>query len=267
MIKKQSSAIKDEIKNIYNNEDFYNKLLKRLTRIGVGSRVDCEKLITEGNITINGKIIKDISYPVAKSDNIFVKKKKILNHIPPLRLLVFNKPKKCIVSKKDQNEYKIEENNKVKIRSDDRISVFDIIGKKYENFISIGRLDFNTEGLLLFTNCGEFARKFEHPDNEIIRVYNVKVFGHVNEKKINKLKSGVKIDGVIYNKFQVFVNRQGEPYSFLTIKITEGKNHEIKKALKYCGLVVVDLRRIQYGVYKLNKLRSGEVQEVKNIVF
>lgn len=251
----------------YNNSNNYRKLSKRLARIGIASRRDCDAMIENGEVKINNQIVFEHSYYVSDEDLISIKGKIISNRIPPLKVYIFNKPTKCIVSKKDEKEYEVLEDDKIKFRSEDRVSVFDLMPKQCSKLIAIGRLDFNTEGLLLFTNCGEYAKDLESPESKVIRTYTVKVFGYIDDKKLNKLKDGIRIDGITYDKFQVFLNRKCEPYSFLTIKITEGKNREIRKALKYCGLTVVSLKRINYGGYKLTGFKAGEISEVKKILF
>jgi 23S rRNA pseudouridine2605 synthase len=226
------------------------RIAKRLADLGVASRRECEALILEGRIKINNFKITEASHKVKDSDVILINNKPITNVQPKTKLFIFNKPKGCITSSVDPQN---------------RATIFDFIPAKLGRLISIGRLDYNTEGLLLLTNSGSFAREMELPSNNIIRIYKAKVFGYIDQKRLARLGSGSKVEGIKYGMFKVIVNRTADPYSLLTVKVSEGKNREVKRVLASVGLKVVELERIQYGPYKLKGISRGAIEEVKKI--
>ena len=120
-----------------------------------------------------------------------------------------------------------------------------------------------SEGLLLFTNNGDIARKFELPSSNFLRVYRVCINGIINKQKINKINSGIEIEGIHYNKIKISIEKFSKPYSWLVIKLKEGKNREIRNIFDYFSLKIVKLIRIQYGPYKLSNLKKGEISEIK----
>jgi 23S rRNA pseudouridine2605 synthase len=128
--------------------------------------------------------------------------------------------------------------------------------------ISVGRLDINSEGLLLLTNNPFFANILELPKNQFIRVYKIRVFGEVNKKKLSTICNGVVIDGIKYNKNIIEIIKSDSKNSWLKISIFEGKNREVRRLMEYIGLKVNRLIRIQYGPYFLDSLPKGQVKEV-----
>ena len=139
-----------------------------------------------------------------------------------------------------------------------------MIPKNLPRLISIGRLDFMSEGLLLFTNNGDFARKYELPSSNIIRVYRVCINGKVNNNDLENINKGIKINNTEYKKISVKVEKFKDPYSWLIFKMSEGKNREIRNICNYFFWNIVILVRIQYGSIKLVKLKPGEIIEVNN---
>ena len=146
-----------------------------------------------------------------------------------------------------------------------RKTIFSLIPKSYPRLISIGRLDFMSEGLLLFTNNGDYARKYELPSSNILRVYRVCVNGKVDPTDITRINKGITLNGVEYKKIQIKIEKFKSPYSWLIIKLKEGKNREIRNISDFFLWNIVNLVRIQYGSIKLIKQKPGEIIEIKNI--
>ena len=133
--------------------------------------------------------------------------------------------------------------------------------------ISIGRLDFMSEGLLLFTNNGDIARKFELPSSNFQRTYRVCIKDRVKKENLKLINKGITINKLRYNKINVIIEKITKHYTWLIVKLNEGKNREIRKIFEYFSLDIVKLIRIQYGPYKLLKLKKGQISEIKNIFY
>lgn len=221
------------------------RIAKLMARSGVCSRRDAEKMIAEGRVAYNKEIILNPAMKFENTVGILVDGKPI--SIKETKLWLYHKPVGLVVSHKD------EENKE---------TVFDYLPIK-ERVISVGRLDKNTSGLLLLTNDGELARKFELPSNNFTRVYRVKVHGILNfEGFKNFLSKPFEIDGVKYRPFIVELEGSLKLNHWLNISITEGKNREIRRVMAYFDLKIAKLIRIQYGDYKLGNLKEGEVRLV-----
>ena len=145
-----------------------------------------------------------------------------------------------------------------------RKTIFDYIPKNYPRLISIGRLDFMSEGILLFTNNGDFARKYELPSSNMLRVYRVCINGKIQTNKLIKVNKGIKINHVEYRKVSVKVEKFNTPYTWLIFKLKEGKKREIRNICKFFDWNIVKLIRIQYGSFKLTKQKPGEIIEINN---
>ena len=145
-----------------------------------------------------------------------------------------------------------------------RKTIFDLIPKNYPRLISIGRLDYMSEGLLLFTNNGDFARKSELPSSNILRVYRVCINGNIDNTDLSNINNGLKINNIIYKKVVVKIEKYKEPYTWLIFKMREGKNREIRNICDYFKWNIVNLVRIQFGSVKLIKQKPGEIIEIKN---
>jgi len=146
-----------------------------------------------------------------------------------------------------------------------RKTLFDIIPKDYPRLISIGRLDYMSEGLILLTNNGDFARKLELPSSNIQRVYRVFVNGNVKLDQINKINSGIKINGISYQKVQVKIDKKRNSQVWLKFKLREGKNREIRKICQNFKWSIIKLIRLQYGSIKLNKEKPGQITKLNHI--
>ena len=227
-----------------------DRIAKRLAILGVASRRDAGELVKNGKVKINGVECKDLSYLVSYEDTISVNGKEIANKPIKTQIYIFNKPAGYVTTNNDPQGRK---------------TIFELIPSKFGRLMSIGRLDMNTEGLLLLTNNGEVARLLEMPATQLKRIYFARVIGEMNEeveKKLIDLRNGINIEGTHYGK--IIVEKQpsnGKPYNVLKIVIFEGKNNEIRRVMWHLGLRVVKLTRVQYGDFRLNGLPSGCIQE------
>ena len=228
-------------------QNFPMRITKRISASGFCSRRQAEKYIKLEKVLINNKIIASLGMQVKKNDKIFVNGTLIQN-IPNTKLYMINKPKGCIVSEDDPLNRK---------------TIYDFIDKKNGRLIYIGRLDFNSEGLLLLTNNGKLKRYFELPKNKIERLYKVKVYGDIEKINKKKLKEGMSIDGVYYDSVIINILEKKLKTSWLEIKINEGKNREIRKILNFFGLKINDLIRVSFGPYSLDKLEKTKMKELK----
>jgi len=221
---------------------------KYIANAGVCSRRDAEKLIEQKKVFINNIRCEHPSTLVTLKDKIVVNKK-IVTLESRVRLWKMYKPIKVICTNKDPQHRK---------------RVFDLIPKNYPRLISIGRLDFMSEGLLLFTNNGDFARQMELPSSKILRVYRVCINGSINPADLTAIQKGIKINGIQYNKITTKIEKFNAPYTWIIFKIREGKNREIRNICEFFLWNIVKLVRIQYGSIKLIKQKPGEIVEVKN---
>ncbi len=224
------------------------RIAKVIARAGYCSRRDAEKLILEGKVTLNGKIVDSPALNVSINDDIAINGK-LLNKISNERLWLFYKPVGVITTHKDPQG---------------RPTVFELLPKSMPRVVSVGRLDLNTEGLLLLTNSGELARQFELPSNGLKRVYRCRVFGKITPNIISALAKGVTVDGVRYGKIIVRTEKeQTSMNNWISVELTEGKNREIRKVFEHFDLKVNRLIRTNYGSYSLDGLKIGESREVK----
>jgi 23S rRNA pseudouridine2605 synthase len=224
------------------------RIAKYISNAGICSRRDAEKLIKQKKVFINNVCCDHPSTKVKIKDKIIVNKK-IVKLNSNIRLWKMYKPIKTICTNSDPQKRK---------------TIFSMIPKNLPRLISIGRLDFMSEGLLLFTNIGDFARKYELPSSNIIRVYRVCINGKVDNIDLANINNGIKINNANFNKISVKVEKFKDPYSWLIFKMYEGKNREIRNICDYFLWNIVNLVRIQYGTIKLNKLKPGEIIEVKD---
>ncbi len=222
------------------------RIAKALARAGVGSRRDIERMIGEGRIALNGQTLKSPALNVASLEGITVDGEKV-GEVRETRLWRYNKRKGTLTTHKDP---------------EGRRTVFDQLPKHMGRVISIGRLDMNTEGLLLLTNDGELARWLELPANAIVRRYRVRAHGRVDEKALAKLADGVTIDGIHYGAIDAKLEKSQGANSWLTVAISEGKNREVRRVMEHLGLAVNRLIRTHYGPFTLGTLPDGAVAQV-----
>lgn len=223
------------------------RIAKYIANAGLCSRREAEKLIEQKKVFINDICCMHPSEKVELKDKIIVNKK-IIKIDKVIRLWKMYKPKKIICTNNDPQKRK---------------TIFSLIPKNFPRLISIGRLDFMSEGLILLTNNGDFARKYELPSSNILRVYRVCINGKIDNNDISIINKGLKINNVEYRKLNVRLEKFKEPYSWLIFKMKEGKNREIRNICKYFLWNIVNLVRIQYGSIKLIKQKPGEIIEIK----
>lgn len=226
------------------------RLAKFMARSGVCSRREAEKLIEQKRVSINGEIVDTPAMQVDGSENILLDGEK-LPKIENTRLWLYHKPAGLVTSHKDEKN---------------RSTVFDNLPAGMPRVVSIGRLDLNSEGLLLLTNNGELSRKLELPQNGWKRRYKVRVHGVLKKNKLADLEKGITVDGINYGAVKIEVESQNATNSWLTVTLSEGKNREIRKLMKFVGLEVARLIRLSYGPFQLGNLKKGEVREVSQKV-
>ena len=222
------------------------RIAKYIANAGYCSRRDAEKLIEDRLVKINDQLCLHPSDTVTEKDKITVGKK-IIKLSQTIKLWKIYKPIKYICSAKDEHNRK---------------KIFDLIPKNLPRTISIGRLDFMSEGLLLLTNNGDFARKLELPAKGYERVYRVCIRGQIDVKNLEQINNGIKIDGIFYKKIKIKINKSNKNFTWLIAKLKEGKNREIRNICKYFSWHIVKLIRIQYGPYKLGHLKVGQIEEI-----
>ena len=223
------------------------RIAKVLARAGVASRRGAEALIADGHVAVNGKVIDSPALNVTDRDRITVRGRPLKAAEPP-RLWLFHKPTGVVTTAKDEKG---------------RETVFDLLPPELPRVMSVGRLDMNSEGLLLLTNDGALKRKMELPSTGWLRRYRVRVKGTPTAEMIHPLTEGITVEGVRYQPMQVTLDRQQGANAWLTVAIREGKNREIRRAMEAIGLTVNRLLRVSYGPFQLGQLKSGAVEEVK----
>ena len=227
-----------------------DRIAKILSRKGIASRRGAEKLILEGRVKVNGIIIDSPALNLTDKDMIMVDGN-LVGEQEPTRIWRYHKPLNLITSTKDDKG---------------RTTVFESLPKSMPKVMSVGRLDINSEGLLLLTNDGALKRILELPSTGWIRKYRVRVQGRPTENTFKRLRTGMKAGADIFRPMEVIIDRQQGGNASLTIGLREGKNREIRRALEEIGLRVSRLIRISYGPFQLLELRPGEVDEVKKRV-
>nr|MDQ2704407.1 pseudouridine synthase [Pseudomonadota bacterium] len=223
------------------------RIAKRLARAGIASRRDAEELIAAGRVRVNGRKLDSPALNVMPEDTIEVDGTAI-PAIERTRLFLFHKPAGVVTTNRDP---------------EGRRTVFDVLPADLPRLMTIGRLDINTEGLLLLTNDGGLSRVLELPATGWLRRYRVRVHGKVEEKALAGLKDGIAVDGVFYGAVEASLDREQGSNAWLTIGLREGKNREVRNILGALGLEVSRLIRISYGPFQLSDLPEGHVLEIK----
>lgn len=231
------------------------RIAKAMARAGIASRREVERLIGLGKVAVNGKILDTPATLVTRDDVITVNGKPI-GAAQATRVWRYHKPSGLVTSHNDPGG---------------RPTVFDALPSSLPRVISVGRLDLNTEGLLILTNDGELSRALELPQTELVRQYRARARGRVTQLQLDSLKDGVTVDGVRYGPIEARLEKavdkadtegRGPANLWISVSITEGKNREVRKVLEHLGLTVNRLIRLAYGPFQLGTLPVGSVEEV-----
>lgn len=228
------------------------RIAKRIAHAGLCSRRDAEEWITAGRVSVNGETLTTPAFKVTQDDTIIVDGKQIAGGSIDTRLFLYHKAAGLVTTHKDDR---------------DRRTLFDAIretqSKDVPRLVSVGRLDLNTEGLILLTNDGELSRYLELPATGWSRKYRVRVNGRVNEKRLAALKAGITVEGIHYGSIEAKLEQpQKTANAWISMVLREGKNREIRRVMEALNLQVNRLIRVSYGPFNLGKLPRGELQEV-----
>lgn len=234
------------------------RIAKVMARAGLCSRREAERWIADGRVAVNGKILATPAVTVTDADMVVVDGHPLPTR-EPARLWRYHKPAGLMTTHSDPRG---------------RPTVFDALPRDLPRVVSVGRLDFNSEGLLLLTNDGGLARTMELPATGWTRRYRVRAFGAVDETTLARLAKGVTVDGVHYGPIRATLDsdkgddekrptrKRGMANVWLTIALNEGKNREVRRVLEHLGLTVSRLIRVAYGPFQLGHLEQGEAEEV-----
>lgn len=223
------------------------RIAKAMARAGLCSRREAERWIADGRVSVNGRILETPATEVGPGDRILVDGRP-LPAAEPVRLWRYHKMKGLVTTHSDPQG---------------RPTVFEKLPPEMPRVISIGRLDYNTEGLLLLTNDGTLARHLELPANAWLRRYRVRARGRVTPDELASLKDGIEIDGIEYGAIEATIDTVQGANIWLTVGIREGKNREVRKVLAHLGLEVSRLIRISFGPFELADLVPGAVEQVR----
>jgi 23S rRNA pseudouridine2605 synthase len=222
------------------------RIAKLLARVGLCSRRDGERWIAEGRVSVDGRVLSTPAVTVTAANDVRVDGKLLPAPECP-RLWRYYKPAGLVTSHRDERG---------------RPTVFEALPKELPRLISIGRLDLNSEGLLLLTNDGTLARRLELPSTGWVRRYKVRVHGDVEPDKLAALGKGVTIDGVAYGAIRASLERRQGSNAWIAMALREGKNREVRRVLEHLGLQVTRLIRLSYGPFQLGNLPRSAVAEV-----
>ena len=224
------------------------RIAKVMARAGLASRRQAEAWIAEGRVSVNGAVIASPALNVTPSDRIAVDGMP-LRQRERTRLFLYNKSRGLVTTHSDP---------------EGRPTIFNALPKNLPRLISIGRLDINTEGLLLLTNDGGLARVLELPATAWLRRYRVRANGRVTQEQLDKLRGGITVEGVRYGPIEATLDREQGANAWLTFAIREGKNREVRKVLETLGLRVNRLIRVAFGPFQLGELAEGAVKEIES---
>ncbi len=223
------------------------RIAKVIARAGLASRREAEDWIVAGRVAVNGTVIRSAALNVGAGDRVSVDGEPLPTR-ERTRLFLYHKPRGLITTHADPQG---------------RPTIFEKLPKNLPRLVSVGRLDFNTEGLLLLTNDGALARVLELPATGWLRRYRVRAHGTVTQERLDALRGGIAISGIRYGAIDATIDRVQGSNLWLTFAIREGKNREVRNVLAHLGLIVTRLIRVSFGPFQLGELREGEVEEVR----
>lgn len=222
------------------------RLNKYIAQSGLASRRKADELTLQGKVRINGAVMKEPGYDVAENDVVEVNGRVVERDAKKVYIML-NKPKGFITSADDEK---------------DRPTVMELITDIEERLFPIGRLDYNTSGMLLMTNDGDLAYRLSHPKHQVYKTYRARVSGQISGERLNRLRNGVDIGGFVTSKAVVNVIRQAERSAIVEIKIFEGKNRQVRKMFSAVGNKVLDLERVAIGDLYLGHLKQGHYRKL-----
>lgn len=223
------------------------RLNKYIAQAGVASRRKADELTANGNVKVNGITVKEMGYDVKEGDIVEVNGRRIDQVVQKPTYIMLNKPLGYVTTSKDDKG---------------RLTVQDLVGDVDARLFPIGRLDYNTSGLLLMTNDGDLAYKLTHPKHHIYKTYRARVSGVLSREKIAKLERGVDIGGFVTSRANVKVLKQGERSAIVEIQIYEGKNRQVRKMFAAVGNRVQELERVAIGDLFLGRLMVGHYRKL-----
>ena len=233
------------------------RLNKYIAQSGIASRRKADELTVNGNVKVNGRVMKELGYDVLPDDTVEVNGR-VISADEKKVYIALNKPKGFVTTMSDDK---------------DRLTVADLVSDIPERIFPVGRLDYNTNGLLIMTNDGDLANKLSHPKHHVEKTYRVKVSGVLSGKRMSALRKGVDIGGFVTSPAKVTLVKQTEKSAVATITIHEGKNRQVRKMFKAVGCPVQELTRIAIGDIQLARLKEGtyrkltkqEIEYLKNL--
>jgi 23S rRNA pseudouridine2605 synthase len=226
------------------------RIAKAIARAGLASRREAEEWIAAGRVALNGAVITSPALNVTPSDRISVDGEPLPAR-ERTRLFLYHKPRGLMTTRADPQG---------------RPTIFQNLPADLPRLISVGRLDFNTEGLLLLTNDGALARLLELPQTGWLRRYRVRAHGSVTQEQLDGLREGITVEGIHYGPIEAALDRMQGTNLWLTFAIREGKHREVRNVLGHLGLVVTRLIRVSFGPFQLGELAAGAVEEVRTRV-
>jgi 23S rRNA pseudouridine2605 synthase len=228
-----------------------DRIAKLLARAGVASRREIERMIADKRVAVDGKVLDTPAVKLTSLKGVTVDGKPV-GQAEAARLFAFHKPSGLLTAERDP-----------KGRPTIYTALRNALPKGAGRVMPVGRLDFNTEGLLLLTNDGELKRSMELPSSGIPRTYRARAFGDVTQAQLDELIEGIEIDGVRYGRIEADLERGAGKNRWIQMTLTEGKNREVRRVLEHLGMKVNRLLRVGYGPFELGELPRGQAVEIR----